>query len=63
MRRFTLVELETLDFPGRSVYTTLEAPMKCGVGKCGHCNIGPSYVCRDEPVISAEEWAVLPDEL
>ncbi len=63
MIRFTLLELETLDFPRRSVYTTLEARMKCGLGKCGHCNIGPFYVCRDGPVISAEELVSLPDEL
>ncbi len=63
MIRFTLLELEGLDFPGRSVYTSLEARMKYGVGKCGHCNIGSSCVCRDGPVISAEELVKLPDEL
>jgi NAD(P)H-flavin reductase len=63
MIRFTLVELERLDFTRANVYTTLEARMKCGVGKCGHCNIGPFYVCRDGPVISAEELAKLPDEV
>jgi NAD(P)H-flavin reductase len=29
--------------------------MKCGVGKCGRCNIGPLYVCKDGPVFSFEE--------
>ena len=63
MIRFTLLELETLDFPRRTVYTTLEARMKCGEGKCGHCNIASFYVCRDGTVISAEELVPLPDEL
>ncbi len=63
MIRFALLELEGLDFPRRSVYTSLEARMKCGVGKCGHCNIGSFRVCRDGPVISAEELVKLPDEL
>jgi sulfhydrogenase subunit gamma (sulfur reductase) len=32
--------------------TTLEKRMKCGIGKCGRCNIGNLYVCRDGPVFS-----------
>lgn len=63
MIRFTLMELERLDFPRGSVYTSLEARMKCGVGKCGRCNIGSFYVCRDGPVVTAEQLAGLPDEL
>jgi NAD(P)H-flavin reductase len=62
MVRFTLLELERLDFPRRRVYTTLEARMKCGVGKCGHCSIGSFAVCRDGPVVSAEVLAGLADE-
>jgi NAD(P)H-flavin reductase len=62
MVRFTLLELERLDFPRRSVYTTLEARMKCGVGKCGHCGIGSFLVCQDGPVVSAEVLAGLADE-
>jgi NAD(P)H-flavin reductase len=62
MVRFTLLELERLDFPRRRVYTTLEARMKCGVGKCGHCSIGSFAVRRDGPVVSAEVLAGLADE-
>jgi len=62
MVRFTLLELERLDFPRPRVYTTLEARMKCGVGKCGHCSIGAFSVCRDGPVVSAEVLAGLADE-
>lgn len=62
MVRFTLLELERLDFPRRRVYTTLEARMKCGVGKCGHCSVGSFSVCSDGPVVSAEVLAGLADE-
>ena len=37
--------------------------MKCGIGKCGRCNIGSKYVCKDGPVFRAEEVELLtPDE-
>ena len=35
--------------------TSLEMRMKCGVGKCGRCNVGPKYVCKDGPVFSLAE--------
>jgi NAD(P)H-flavin reductase len=36
--------------------------MKCGIGKCGHCNIGPVYVCKDGPVFSYSQLRTLPAE-
>ena len=36
--------------------------MKCGIGKCGRCNIGSKYVCRDGPVFRLDELEKLPDE-
>jgi NAD(P)H-flavin reductase len=36
--------------------------MKCGVGKCGRCNIGPVYVCKDGPVFTAAQLKKLPAE-
>jgi sulfhydrogenase subunit gamma (sulfur reductase) len=36
--------------------------MKCGIGKCGRCNIGPKYVCKDGPVFSYAELEGLPEE-
>ena len=44
------------------VYTTLELRMKCGVGKCGRCNIGSKYVCKDGPVFRFDEIDELPNE-
>ena len=51
MIKFTLAGLEELGFSREQVYTTLELRMKCGIGKCGRCNIGSKYVCKDGPVI------------
>jgi NAD(P)H-flavin reductase len=34
--------------------------MKCGVGKCGRCNIGQTYVCKEGPVFTAEDLLALP---
>jgi NAD(P)H-flavin reductase len=36
--------------------------MKCGIGKCGHCNLGPKYVCKDGPVFSYSQLKSLPAE-
>ncbi|MFH1758340.1 MAG: FAD/NAD(P)-binding protein [Pseudomonadota bacterium] len=55
MIRYTLKSLEKLGFTPSQVWTTLEMKMKCGLGKCGRCNIGPLYVCKDGPVFSLEE--------
>ena len=42
-----------LGFTETQVYTTMELRMKCGVGKCGRCNIGNKYVCKDGPVFDS----------
>ena len=52
MIRFTFPVLDKLGFTPEQMITTLEKRMKCGIGKCGRCNIGEVYVCRDGPVFS-----------
>jgi NAD(P)H-flavin reductase len=52
MIRFTFPVLEKLGFAPEQIITTLEKRMKCGIGKCGRCNIGNIYVCRDGPVFT-----------
>jgi len=52
MIRYTFRVLEKLGFKLEQVVTTLEKRMKCGIGKCGRCNIGNIYVCRDGPVFT-----------
>ncbi len=52
MIRFTFPVLGKLGFTPEQMITTLEKRMKCGIGKCGRCNIGNLYVCRDGPVFT-----------
>ena len=63
MIKFTLMSFEKLGFTPEQTYTTLEKRMKCGIGICGRCNVGPKYVCVDGPVFSMAELNGLPDEL
>jgi NAD(P)H-flavin reductase len=62
MIKLTLPVLQKLGFPPGAVYTTLENRMKCGLGKCGRCNTGHSYVCKDGPVYTLEQLQALPAE-
>jgi len=62
MIRFTHPVLEALGFTPDQVFLSLENRMKCGIGKCGHCNIGPVYVCKDGPVFSYSQLKNLPAE-
>ena len=62
MIKFTLQGLSELGFNKQQVYTTLELRMKCGIGKCGRCNVGSKYVCKDGPVFRMDQLDALPDE-
>lgn len=62
MIKFTLAGLMELGFDRNNIYTTMELKMKCGLGKCGRCNIGNKYVCRDGPVFRFDQLDALPDE-
>jgi NAD(P)H-flavin reductase len=50
MYKFVIKELEAFNIPLENIYVDLERRMKCGVGKCGHCQINDTYVCIDGPV-------------
>lgn len=63
MLKFMLQALERLGYAPEQVVTTLENRMKCGFGECGRCNVGPFYVCRDGPVITAAQLRCLPADL
>jgi NAD(P)H-flavin reductase len=52
MINLVIKNLKKLGFSDDQIYTTLEMRMKCGIGKCGRCNIGNIYVCKDGPVFS-----------
>ena len=45
------------------IYVSFERRMKCGIGHCGHCQIGPKYVCRDGPVFSLPDITRFADSL
>ncbi|MBI5208561.1 MAG: FAD/NAD(P)-binding protein [Elusimicrobia bacterium] len=60
MIRLSLPVLSGLGFRPTAIYSTLENRMKCGVGKCGRCNVGGVYVCKDGPVFTLEEIQRLP---
>jgi len=61
MLKFVVAELRTLGLADKDLVTTLERYMKCGIGKCGHCCVGQSYVCVDGPVYSFEQISHLPE--
>ena len=60
MLRPTFQQLQELGFSPEDIYTSLEMKMKCGVGMCGRCNMGPLYVCKDGPVFSLAQLERVP---
>lgn len=52
MIKFVMLGLDKLGFTGEQMIMTLEAKMKCGIGKCGRCNMGEQFVCLDGPVFT-----------
>ena len=62
MIKFSLPNLLQAGFDKTQIFTTMELRMKCGIGKCGRCNIGNKYVCKDGPVFRFDQLDELPDE-
>ncbi|MBN2123313.1 MAG: FAD/NAD(P)-binding protein [Deltaproteobacteria bacterium] len=50
MYRFVILEAKARGIPDANIFVSLERRMKCGVGKCGHCQINHLYVCQEGPV-------------
>lgn len=55
MIRFVVYEALARRVPANHIFVSLERNMKCGLGQCGHCQIGPFFVCKDGPVFSFEQ--------
>ncbi len=63
MFRFVIKDLLGMGFQEGQIVSTLERYMKCGVGKCGHCCIGVSYVCADGPVFTYQQIRHLGEDI
>ena len=61
MLKFTMLPLLELGFTPERIITSLERRMSCGIGKCGRCNIGSKYVCKDGPVFTYKQIQELPE--
>jgi NAD(P)H-flavin reductase len=63
MYKFVILELKSLAFADADIIVSLERRMKCGVGKCGHCQINGVYVCQEGPVFTYESIKSLTEAL
>ncbi|MEM2282075.1 MAG: FAD/NAD(P)-binding protein [Candidatus Hadarchaeales archaeon] len=61
MIRFTVERLLQVGYEPPNIYVSLERKMRCGIGKCGHCNIEKYYVCKDGPIFSFEKLKGIPE--
>lgn len=62
MMRFVVAELVDRGVGPERIYVSVERNMQCGIGHCGHCQLGPSLVCRDGPVYrwsDVEPWLAI----
>jgi NAD(P)H-flavin reductase len=57
MMRFTANALRDAGVPAERIYLSMERNMKCAIGLCGHCQFGPSFICKDGPVMGLEQIA------
>jgi NAD(P)H-flavin reductase len=63
MMKFVVKGLLERGFKPNQIYLSMERRMKCGIGKCGHCQLGPKFVCKDGPVFLYAEIKDLPDKI
>lgn len=55
MMHYTILELQKRGLQNDQIYISMERNMKCGIGFCGHCQLGPKFVCKDGPVFLFSE--------
>ncbi len=63
MMRFVVRSLIHRGYPPETIYVSMERRMKCGIGHCGHCQLGPKYVCLDGPVMRYVDVRGHPDSM
>ena len=61
MMRFGTFKLLDMGYRPENIYLSMEKNMSCGIGKCGHCALGPYFVCKDGPVFKYSEIEHLED--
>ena len=61
--RFVVKELKARRMPDENIWMSLERKMKCGVGKCGHCQMGRIYVCQEGPVFNYAKLREIPEAI
>ena len=61
MLKNAVIELQKMGVSPDKIYLSLERHMKCGIGICGHCNIGRYYVCKDGPVFRYSDIMDIPE--
>lgn len=61
MYKFVILELQKTGMKPDAIYMSLERLMKCGVGKCGHCQVNHLYMCQDGPVVRYADIAKVPE--
>jgi sulfite reductase subunit B len=63
MYRFVIKSLKERGMPDENIWVSLERKMKCGLGKCGHCQMNHLYVCQDGPVFRYDEIKDVPEAI
>jgi NAD(P)H-flavin reductase len=64
MMRFAVGALRQVGISDERIYASVERNMQCGIGHCGHCQLGPTLICRDGPVYrwsDLEPWLAIPE--
>lgn len=61
MMKFVTFKLLDMGFQESQIYLSMEKNMSCGIGKCGHCRVGPYYACKDGPVFTYDKLKNLPN--
>jgi len=60
MMKFTTLKLLDVGYKPENIYLSMEKNMSCGIGKCGHCQLGKFLVCRDGPVFTYDQLKDIP---
>ena len=63
MYKFVIMALAEENVGHDNIFVNLERKMKCGVGKCGHCQINEAYICVDGPVFRYDELGDMPEAI